>query len=62
MARRSEYVHVAAANLECQEHVDPFQGERAVDVEEVHGLSSPAFFGPGFYWYYATSWLFNQAS
>jgi integrase/recombinase XerD len=25
-------------------------------------LSSPAFFGPGSYWSYATSWLFNQAS
>jgi hypothetical protein len=25
-------------------------------------LSSPAFFGPGSYWSYATSWLFSQAS
>ena len=25
-------------------------------------VSSPAFFGPGPYWSYATSWLFNQAS
>jgi hypothetical protein len=25
-------------------------------------VSSPAFFGPGSYWSYATSWLFNQAS
>jgi hypothetical protein len=27
-----------------------------------HIMSSPAFFGPGSYWSYATSWLFNQAS
>ena len=26
------------------------------------GVSSPEFFGPGSYWSYATSWLFNQAS
>ena len=25
-------------------------------------VSSPAFFGPGSYWSYATSWLFSQAS
>jgi hypothetical protein len=37
MARRSEDMHVAAANLESEEHVDPLQGDRAVDVEEVHG-------------------------
>jgi hypothetical protein len=32
-----EDVHVAAADLEGEEHIDPFQGDRAVDVEEVHG-------------------------
>ena len=37
MARRPEDVHVAAADLEGEEHVDPFQRDRAVDVEEVHG-------------------------
>ncbi|HEY5878199.1 MAG TPA: integrase core domain-containing protein [Nakamurella sp.] len=25
-------------------------------------MSCPAFFGPGSYWFYAASWLFNQAS
>ena len=25
-------------------------------------VSSPAFFGPGSYWSYATAWLFSQAS
>ena len=34
------------------------RGEGPDEVE----LSSPAFFGPGSYWSYATSWLFNQAS
>ena len=34
------------------------QGQGAL----VGGVSSPAFFGPGSYWSYATSWLFNQAS
>src|SRR4051794_34306649 len=34
VAPRSEYVHVAAANLEGEEHVDPFQGDCAGDVEE----------------------------
>ena len=29
---------------------------------EVGGVSSPAFFGPGSYWSYATAWLFSQAS
>ena len=37
MAGRAEDVHVAAADFEGEEHVDPFQGDRAVDVEEVHG-------------------------
>ena len=37
LAGRFEEVHVAAANLEGEEDVDPFQGDRAVDVEEVHG-------------------------
>jgi hypothetical protein len=37
MAGRCEDVHVAAANLEGEEHVDPLQGHSAVDVEEVHG-------------------------
>jgi hypothetical protein len=36
MARHSEYVHIAAANVECEEHVDPLQRPSAVDVEEVH--------------------------
>ena len=30
-------VHVATADFQGEEHVDPFQGDRAVDVEEVHG-------------------------
>jgi hypothetical protein len=29
-------VHVAAADFQGEEHVDPFQSDRAVDVEEVH--------------------------
>jgi hypothetical protein len=36
MAGRSEDVHVAAGDLH-GEDVDPFQGDRPVDVEEVHG-------------------------
>ena len=31
-------------------------------ADALTGLSSPAFFGPGSYWSYAASWLFNQAS
>jgi hypothetical protein len=30
-------VDVAAVDFQGEEHVDPFQGDRAVDVEEVHG-------------------------
>jgi hypothetical protein len=37
MAGRSQDVDVAAVDFQGEEHVDPFQGERAVDVEEVHG-------------------------
>jgi hypothetical protein len=37
MVRCPEEVHVAAANVEGEEDVDPFQGDRAVDVAEVHG-------------------------
>jgi hypothetical protein len=37
VARRSKDVHGADANLEGEEHVDPLQGDCAVDVEEVHG-------------------------
>ena len=37
VAGRPEDVDVAGADLEGEEHVDPFQGDRAVDVEEVHG-------------------------
>jgi hypothetical protein len=33
VARRSEDVQVAAANLEGEEQVDPFQGDCAVDVD-----------------------------
>jgi hypothetical protein len=33
-----------------------------VAIATVAEVSSPAFFGPGPYWSYATSWLFNQAS
>jgi hypothetical protein len=36
-AGRTEDVHVAVADLEGEEHVDPFQVDSAVDVEEVHG-------------------------
>jgi hypothetical protein len=34
----------------------------ASTIRRILKLSSPAFFGPGSYWSYATSWLFNQAS
>jgi hypothetical protein len=37
MAGRAEDVQVAVADFQGEEHVDPFQGDRAVDVEEVHG-------------------------
>jgi hypothetical protein len=36
MAGRAD-VHVAAVDLQGEEHVDPFQGDGAVDVEEVYG-------------------------
>jgi hypothetical protein len=32
----SEDVHVAVADFDGEEHVDPFEGDGAVDVEEVH--------------------------
>ncbi len=34
---RPEDVDVAAAGLQSEDDVDPFQGDRAVEVEEVHG-------------------------
>jgi hypothetical protein len=37
MAGRPENVHVAAVDFQGEEHVDPFERDRAVDVEEVHG-------------------------
>jgi hypothetical protein len=37
VAGRPEDVHVAAADFQGEQDVDPFQGDRAVDVEEVHG-------------------------
>ena len=37
VAGRPEYVHVAVADFEGEEDVDPFQGDGAVDVEEVYG-------------------------
>ena len=37
MAGCPEDVHGPVADLEGEEDVDPFQGDRAVDVEEVHG-------------------------
>src|SRR5688572_25613590 len=37
MARCPEDVHVAAADFQSEEHVDPLQAHGAVDVEEVHG-------------------------
>ncbi len=33
----SENVHVAVADFDGEEHVDPLEGDGAVDVEEVHG-------------------------
>src|SRR4051794_32262464 len=33
MAGRSEDVYVAAADIEGEEHLDPFEGDRAVDVD-----------------------------
>jgi len=35
MPRHAQHVHVAVADLEREQHVEPSQGERAVDVEEV---------------------------
>ncbi len=52
----AQHVHVAVADLECEQDVEPPQGERAVDVEEVDrepagGLRAqelpPAGSGPG---------------
>lgn len=37
MASRSENVHVAVADFQGEEDVDPLEGDRAVDAEEVHG-------------------------
>ena len=37
VAGRPDDVYVAGADFQGEEHVDPFQGDRAVDVEEVHG-------------------------
>ena len=37
MAGRPEDVHVAAVDFQGEEDVDPFEGDGAVDVEEVHG-------------------------
>src|ERR671920_1564469 len=37
MARRPQDVDVAVADFEGEEDVDPFEGDRAGDVEEVHG-------------------------
>jgi hypothetical protein len=37
IGRRADDVDVAAADLQDEEHVDPLEGERAVDVEEVAG-------------------------
>jgi hypothetical protein len=36
MRGQAEDVHVATADFHGEEHVEPFQGDRAVDVEEVH--------------------------
>ena len=36
MPRHAQHVQVAVADLEYEQHVEPLQGERAVDVEEVH--------------------------
>ena len=43
-------------------HVDRIAYPRSRTCPPCPPLSSPAFFGPGSYWSYATSWLFNQAS
>jgi hypothetical protein len=40
----------------------PCQGPAFSGAAGYAAVSSPAFFGPGSYWSYATSWLFNQAS
>ena len=41
----------------------PSYDDMAIKLRRVIiAVSSPAFFGPGSYWSYATSWLFNQAS
>jgi hypothetical protein len=37
MTGRPQDVHIAVASFEGEEHVDPFEGDGAVDVEEVHG-------------------------
>jgi hypothetical protein len=37
MAGRPEDMDGAVADFQGEEHVDSFQGDRAVDVEEVHG-------------------------
>jgi hypothetical protein len=37
VAGRPEDVQVAVADFQGEQDVDPFQGDRAVDVEEVHG-------------------------
>ena len=37
MAGHGEEVQVAAVDFQGEEDVDPFAGDRAVDVEEVHG-------------------------
>ena len=39
---------------------EQYAGRQIVGMD-LH-VSSPAFFGPGSYWSYAASWLFNQAS
>jgi hypothetical protein len=37
VAGRPEDVGVATADFQGEEHIDPIEGDRAVDVEEVHG-------------------------
>jgi hypothetical protein len=37
VAGRAEDAHVGAADFQREEDVDPFQGERGVDEEEVDG-------------------------
>jgi hypothetical protein len=34
MTGRAEDVDVATADFQCEEHVDPFQGDRAVDARD----------------------------